>query len=293
MEFIPFFSVLITAYNRERYIAQAIESVLASTFTDYEIIIVDDCSKDNTLIIAKYYESIDSRVKVYVNNKNVGDYPNRNIAASYAKGKYLKYIDADDMIYPWGLEIIYRTILAYPNIAFCLDSIEQDSDKIFPLKLSPLDAYEREYFNSSIFSKAPTSATIKSSIFKRYGGFSGKQHVGDFEFWHLLAIKNDLILLPHGIIWSRSHEEQESNANRTDSFVLFKYLIVSLEYLNHSENPLPKAKRIIAIKFINKRISRSILKSFFLELDFKKAIKKIEFSNISPILILFYAFKKI
>ena len=98
-----------TSYNREKYIAQAIESVLASTYKDFELIIVDDCSKDNTVGIAKKYEELDSRVKVYVNEFNLGDYPNRNKAATYAKGKYIKYIDADDMIYPWGLEIIINS----------------------------------------------------------------------------------------------------------------------------------------------------------------------------------------
>ena len=60
-----------TSYNREKYIAQAIESVLASTYKDFELIIVDDCSKDNTVGIAKKYEELDSRVKVYVNEFNL------------------------------------------------------------------------------------------------------------------------------------------------------------------------------------------------------------------------------
>ncbi|HEV2714429.1 MAG TPA: glycosyltransferase family A protein, partial [Terriglobales bacterium] len=95
----PLVSVLMTAYNREKYIAEAIESVLASNFKDFELIIVDDCSKDRTAEIARRYTS-DSRVQVHVNEKNLGDYPNRNRAASLARGKYLKYLDSDDVIYP-------------------------------------------------------------------------------------------------------------------------------------------------------------------------------------------------
>ena len=84
-------SVLMTAYNRELYIAEAIESVLASTYQDFELIIVDDGSKDKTVAIAKKYESKDSRVKVFVNEQNLGDYPNRNKAASFASGKDIKH----------------------------------------------------------------------------------------------------------------------------------------------------------------------------------------------------------
>ena len=87
-------SVLMTAFNREKYIGEAIESVLASTFKDFELIIVDDCSSDKTVEIAKNYENLDKRVKVFLNEKNLGDYSNRNKAASLANGKYIKYVDA-------------------------------------------------------------------------------------------------------------------------------------------------------------------------------------------------------
>src|SRR5258708_2657866 len=104
----PLVSVLTTAYNREKYLAECIESVLASTFRDYEHIIVDDQSTDRTYEIALTYAKKDSRIRVYRNEKNLGDYPNRNCAASYATGKYIKYIDADDYVYPHGLAVIVR-----------------------------------------------------------------------------------------------------------------------------------------------------------------------------------------
>src|SRR5580700_5016235 len=90
----PKVSVVVTAYNREKYIAHAIESVLAQTFTDFELIVVDDCSRDNTAAIARSYES-DPRVRVYVNERNLGQFPNRNRAATYARGEFLKPHDSD------------------------------------------------------------------------------------------------------------------------------------------------------------------------------------------------------
>ena len=82
----PLVSVLMTAYNREKYIAEAIESVLASTFQDFELIIVDDCSRDHTVEIVRRYTS-DPRLQVHVNEKNLGDYPNRNRAASLVQNR--------------------------------------------------------------------------------------------------------------------------------------------------------------------------------------------------------------
>src|SRR5690606_2521559 len=98
----PLVSVLMTVYNREKYIAEAIKSVLASTYQNWELIIVDDQSMDNSVAIAQSFAQKDPRIQVHVNKENLGDYPNRNRAASYAKGKYLKYVDSDDLIYPYG-----------------------------------------------------------------------------------------------------------------------------------------------------------------------------------------------
>lgn len=287
----PLVSVLMTAYNREMYIAEAIESVLASTFKDFELIIVDDCSSDKTVEIAKKYEILDSRVKVYINEKNLGDYPNRNMAASLAKGKYIKYLDADDLIYPWGLDIVVQTLETFPNASYCLDSIEPDKNRIFPFVLSPHEAYYREYFVSSIFSKAPTSSTIKLEVFNRFGKFSGKQHVGDYEMWHKLSLTENVVLLPHGIVWSREHDAQESFANRNDSFVLFKYMIVSVAFLKSENVPLSNTQKEILLNRLYKSLSRSVIRSIIYECDLAKANKKVNLMNFSIFKILYYAFR--
>jgi len=83
-------TVLMTAYNRAEFIGPAIESVLAQTFAAFELVIVDDCSTDGTLDIARQYERLDSRVRVVVNEKNLGDYGNRNHAATFVRTPYFK-----------------------------------------------------------------------------------------------------------------------------------------------------------------------------------------------------------
>ncbi|MES2849857.1 MAG: glycosyltransferase family 2 protein, partial [Bacteroidota bacterium] len=88
----PLVSVLITAYNREKLIVETLESVLECTYKNIEIIIVDDGSKDNTLSVIKEFAEKDSRIRYYQNEKNLGDYPNRNKAASYARGEYIAYL---------------------------------------------------------------------------------------------------------------------------------------------------------------------------------------------------------
>ena len=111
-----------TAFNRENYISEAINSVLASSYKNFELIIVDDCSKDGTVAIAKNFQIRDARIKIFTNEKNLGDYKNRNIAASFATGKYLKYLDSDDVIYPWGLSAMVYCMETHPTAMLGLSS---------------------------------------------------------------------------------------------------------------------------------------------------------------------------
>jgi glycosyltransferase involved in cell wall biosynthesis len=240
----PFVSVLMTAYNREKYIAEAIESVLNSSYKNFELIIVDDCSSDDTIAIAKKYEQQDSRVRVYINEKNLGDYPNRNKAASYAKGKYLKYVDADDYIYPAGLELLIQMMEKFPNAGWGLCSLEQYVKKPFPLELTPREAYEYNYFGPGLFHKAPLSSIIKREIFEESRGFSPIRMAGDFELWHRLAQEHNVVLMPAGIVWYREHDAQEIN----DYFKFaLSYEQIKAKYLKDENCPLDKSvtKKII------------------------------------------------
>jgi glycosyltransferase involved in cell wall biosynthesis len=231
----PLVSVLMTSYNREKYIGAAIDSVLCSSYPHYELIIVDDRSKDRTVEIAKEYAAKDQRVKVYINEKNLGDYPNRNKAASYATGKYLKYVDAYDLIYPWGLELLVQMMEQFPDSGWGLCSLEQDLTRIYPFELSPKEAYEYNYFGPGLFLKAPLSSIIKREVFEQSGGFATLRMVGDFEMWHRLARNFPVVLMPHGMVWYREHNEQEMNSH---SQFLGAYEAIKIKYLVEENCPL-------------------------------------------------------
>ena len=240
----PLVSVLMTAYNREKYIQAAIESVLASTWQQFELIIVDDRSVDETVSIARRYEQQDLRVKVYVNDTNIGDYPNRNKAASYALGKYLKYVDADDYIYPWGLQLLVEMMERNPEAGWGLCSLIQIVEKPYPFVLQPKEAYEQHYFGTGLFHKAPLSSIIRKDVFEIAGGFVPQRMTGDFEMWHRLGLTNPVLLMPDGIVWYREHSEQEVKSRQ---LFLKQYELIMLKYLNHHQCPLT-AKQINTIK---------------------------------------------
>ncbi len=257
----PLVSVLMTAYNREKYIAEAIKSVIASTYKNWELIIVDDVSNDKTVEIAKHYKAKDSRIKLYVNSSNLGDYPNRNKAAAYAKGKYLKYVDADDLIYPYGLEQLVFYMEQFPDAAYGLCSLSQDDKAVFPFQLSPRQAYSRHYIdNKWTFHKAPLSAIINKEYFDKIGGFSGKQYVGDFELWNILSQQYNVVLMPAGIVWHRTHQEQECTEIRNNPEINLRYMILQKQILGSNDCPLPASDKRLAIKKTERMQGRYILR---------------------------------
>lgn len=262
MKSAPSVSVLMTSFNRERYIAEAIESVLASTFTDLELVVSDDRSKDRTVEIAQSYAAKDPRVKVFINEQNLGDYKNRNAAAQRATGKYIKYVDADDYIYPWGLQILVESMEAFPEAAWGLCSLEQDEHRPFPFQLSTAEAYRYNYFGPGIFHKAPLSSIIRREEFLAIGGFSGKQHLGDYEFWHLMALRYPVVLMPHGIVWHRVHDEQQSTDNRVNPLVPFKYNTALLHFMQQETRvPLTESERQQVIARTEKKIKSTMIRN--------------------------------
>jgi glycosyltransferase involved in cell wall biosynthesis len=114
----PKVSVLTPVYNGAEYLDQCIESVLGQTFTDFEYIIVNNCSKDATLEIARRYAARDSRIKVHDNTEFLGVIENHNLAFSLMspQAKYCKVVSADDFIFPACLEQMVSFADAHPSV---------------------------------------------------------------------------------------------------------------------------------------------------------------------------------
>ena len=89
-------SIIMPSYNQADYLPKAIESVITQSFRDFELIIIDDCSEDDSKLIAKRYSLIDNRVKLISHSKNMGRSQSRNDGIEAARGRYIAFIDSDD-----------------------------------------------------------------------------------------------------------------------------------------------------------------------------------------------------
>lgn len=112
-------SVIIGVYNEEERVARAIESVLFGTYTDIEIVVVDDGSTDKTPQVLDRIAAMDTRVKVITLEKNGGLAHALNVALEAASGEYIARMDADDYSYPTRLDEQLKYLLANPELDFC------------------------------------------------------------------------------------------------------------------------------------------------------------------------------
>lgn len=127
-------SIVMPAYNSEKYIGETIESVLAQTYQNWELLIVDDCSTDNTPNIVRSYLGKDSRVKYYRLSQNLGAAAARNKAMYEATGEYMAFLDSDDLWYKEKLqkqtdfmkqEKINFSYTSYERIEECSNKLPQ------------------------------------------------------------------------------------------------------------------------------------------------------------------------
>jgi glycosyltransferase involved in cell wall biosynthesis len=109
----PFFSVIVTTYNRERIVRRAVDSCLAQTFEDLEVVVVDDASSDNTVAALESYE--DPRLRVVVHERNRGINPARHSGALAARGEWVVVVDSDWELMPEALERLRVAIESLPE----------------------------------------------------------------------------------------------------------------------------------------------------------------------------------
>jgi len=122
-------SIGLPVYNGERFLADAIESLLAQTFEDFEILISDNASTDRTLEICRRYAEQDSRVVVHSFERNIGAAPNFNRAFELARGQYFKWAAHDDLCRPQYLQECVAVLDAEPSVVVCHSDVHWIDDR--------------------------------------------------------------------------------------------------------------------------------------------------------------------
>lgn len=168
----PLVSVLMPAYNAEKYISESIESILNQSFKNFELLIVDDASTDSTLRIAKRFEKIDQRIQVFANKKNLNIAANRNFLLTRSNGDFIAWQDADDISVPQRLEWQVEYLNRHPKVGIVGGYLE-----IFDLNENKsIRKYDEDDLNlrKKIFRYSPVAqpaAMIRKEILSEVGEY--------------------------------------------------------------------------------------------------------------------------
>jgi glycosyltransferase involved in cell wall biosynthesis len=283
----PRFSVVTVTYNSSRFVRQTIESILSQSFTDFEYLISDDCSTDNTWDIIKEYK--DSRIKAWKNEYNLGEYANRNKTLFEAKGEYIIWIDGDDILYSHALEILNKFILQNPTSSVIIMLPYRD-DMILPLKLAPKEIYLHDFLGSSITIYGFCNNLFKKEALLKINGLPTNLISGDTFIKRKLALTEEFLIIPDGFTWWRQSEGQASRKLKLNYTGALEAIHYNLMLLNHKDCPLDasdivQAKINIIGGFIRVLIKKELLN--FHILRFFKFIKQASFEARE----FFYVFK--
>lgn len=145
----PFFTIVMPAYGVEKYIDKAITSIKEQTFDNWEIIVVDDCTKDSSGQIAQGYADEDSRITVIGHEQNKGLSAARNTGTKAASGEYIWYMDPDDSVDKTLLEKIYVSLQKNPAQAVLFGHVEEYYDKQGKLQYSHVICPKEHYFKTA------------------------------------------------------------------------------------------------------------------------------------------------
>jgi len=198
----PLVTVTIPMYNNERYIAETIESVLAQTMPDFELLIYDDHSTDRSLEIARSYD--DPRISIFTSEKNLGPEDNWNRSISDVRGRYVKLLCADDLLFPECLEKQYaayeqsgqenvslvsssRTIIDYEGNAL-INKVSFLEDGLTP----PSDVVRKMVRTGTNIIGEPVCGLYPASLIASTNGYSARiPYTTDLDFWvQLLRLGN-------------------------------------------------------------------------------------------------------
>lgn len=260
MSLVPEISILVTVFNRAQFLPAALNSLSESTFQRYEVIVVDDCSSDGSYETALSHAKHDSRIRVFRNEKNLGQFANRNRVVEFATAEFIKYLDSDDLIYPHSLAIMHHAISQSRDASHAISFAQVDPPVPYPEVVSPAESYRREFLGRGCMSAGPSASIIRRSAFIEVGGYRNVGVVSDIDLWYRLAAKWKTVFMQPALIWWRQHEQQAFTASSAELDYLTGGFRIAVDALTGSDCPLAESERQAAIRRCKQHHARRLLR---------------------------------
>lgn len=262
----PLISVIVPTYNHGIYLPETLDSVTAQSFTDWECIIVDDGSTDNTENIAKGFCQKDSRFQYFLKN-NGGLSAARNTGIRKSSGEYVLPLDADDLIGNTYLEKAVKRFIEFPDTKLVYCKAELFGDIVKNWELEEYN-FEKLLFSNMIF----CSAIFRKKDFDKTAGYNENMIYGleDWDFWIALLDEHDIVYqIPETLFCYRIKENSMHRRMTDEMSALMERQIVN-NHKNIYEKYLPNI-----IEFVKNKQEEPIiyLKNELIKIQASKAYR--------------------
>lgn len=242
MNYTPCVSVIMTVYNGEKYLREAINSIITQTLTDFEFIIVDDGSTDSTPQILKEFHN-DPRINIII-RRRTGRIPSLNYAWRCTLSNYVANLDADDLAEPTRLEKQLSFLKKHPNVGLlctgCTILNEQTGRETFFEPPQNDFKLRRRLVRTNPF--IHSSAMIPRKVLENLGGYDESlKLLEDYELWVRIARSYELACLPEPLVTRRLHDDHQFRGKyeKHDKFRLQCKILTHIRWqawLNLSQN---------------------------------------------------------
>ena len=282
------FSIIMPLYNKAPYVAKTIGSVLSQTFTDYELVIMDDGSKDNSYDVA--LKKIEGRANCSIHRQeNAGVSMARNNAAALAQGEYLCFLDADDWWNPTFLEEISKLIDEYPEAGiygtgYTVVNEAKNRTRIAPIGVD--QGFEKGYINyCQVYAKTlampltSISVAVPKSVFIELQGFPKGIKLGeDFLLWIKIALKYKVAFLNKPLAFYNQDVEEVNRGVIRKGYNPDTFMTFHFDQFEEEEKKNPDLKvlldRLRVYSLLRFRFTNSHKERV------NQEINKVDFSNV-------------
>ncbi|MFZ2197026.1 MAG: glycosyltransferase [Thermodesulfovibrionales bacterium] len=276
-------SIIVTSYNHAEYLKKRIDSLLDQTYKNLEIIVVDDCSTDGSIVILEDYKKY-NHIRVIALEKNTGHANASNLGADMASGNYIMFAECDDFDSPLHVETLVRSLKDHGDagVAYCRSAMVDDKGEVFGDDLQVREPAFQTLCSSDTMIPGPrmqrfllkscvipnmSAALIRKNIFDAVGGLSlSYTACADWDLWCRIAENSDFYFVTESLNSFRSHPTTVRN---TAPIKVQLSDIFDLLYAASSRTTLTLAERLkfrinIAVLWANYLLpeTRSWMKSF-------------------------------
>ncbi|BAY07250.1 glycosyltransferase family 2 protein [Calothrix sp. NIES-2098] len=248
-----FFSIVVPVFNRANLISETLNSIFQQKFEDWEVIVVDDGSTDNTLNVLSNYEN---RIQI-LQQKNQGPGQARNLGIQKAQGKYVAFLDSDDIWFPWTLEV-YAEVIQQTNFPALLAGeyfFFHHANDLNIVKTSELhySYYQDFYASSDKTSSIVTSSVVaRLDVLKKAGGFTDKWiNSEDNDLWLRLGTAKGFIYINSPTVLGYRQQTDSAVSNITKTYQGTYYLI---QQENTGQYPGDKIRQRERINILTRHI---------------------------------------